>query len=425
MSANNFSTVELTTAKSSDPLHGSNHHHEMQQSYFVDTASVTPQEVIKKYLYNRTMTKETIGLRQALFKVQRTDAFLFGHQLTNYVGQYFTDIEGANHNSDIYNATGSYPSVFGFDWTSVLEDGRDFTKHVKFAYSVGAVVTFDWKTYNPDTTDGDANTIEGRPCEGILRGWSASKKYTFQLDEIVRNIKNFTDDESGCPIPIVFRLFHEMTGAWYWWGTGDSDDDVRTCSDEHYVELWQYTVAYMNKRGVGDQILWLYAPAKPSEYYDLAFHTRYPGNDLVDIVGFDRYSHVNDFSSDILEDCRATVNFSLANGMVAVIGETGIDDGIQNIASSNLSNWYYDNFTKVISGDEWNLCNKISYALTWENYSPNLYWVPLEGEPLIDGLTNSYSSRHTMFADDTRWVSMIYEKNYCQGTCLNASDNTH
>ena len=40
------------------------------------------------------------------------------------------------------------------------------------------------------------------------------------------------------PIPVVFRLFHEMTGWWYWWGT-------HSCETQDFIDAWQYTVDYI------------------------------------------------------------------------------------------------------------------------------------------------------------------------------------
>ena len=55
--------------------------------------------------------------------------FLFGHQNTNYIGQYFLDKDGTSGYSDVKNGTGSYPAVFGFDFADVVS----WTDHLAHA----------------------------------------------------------------------------------------------------------------------------------------------------------------------------------------------------------------------------------------------------------------------------------------------------
>ena len=47
---------------------------------------------------------------------------------------------GLSGNSDVMNGTGSYPGLFGFDFSDIVSKGKNFTNHIKFAYEQGAVI---------------------------------------------------------------------------------------------------------------------------------------------------------------------------------------------------------------------------------------------------------------------------------------------
>lgn len=334
--------------------------------------------------------------------------FLFGHQNTNYLGQYFKDKDGTEGHSDVYNGTGSYPGVFGYDWMDVIENGIDFTEHVKFAYSQGGVIAFDWKPYNPEMMGSSgANDVSGTPCKKILElSGTPYTRWVDWLDTIADSIKKFK--YNGVKIPIIFRLLHENTGGWYWWGT-KTIDGTATCSDEEYKGLFNFTQYYLNEEKSIHQILWLYAPAKPSYFYDLAFVDRYPGHDRVDLIGFDRYDDDSDYKSDVLDDCRTVGAFAEAHGKIACIGETGISDGIQD---STDKDWYYDDFAKVFMTDSKDECTKISYAMAWENANQHTYWVPLPQDELWDGFSKLYDSDYSVFADDKTWQKELEKNGY-------------
>lgn len=380
-----------------------------------DLAEAPSKFVVGSLPVDSGASAKTVGLFSSLLMARDSDRFLFGHQNDNFLGQYFRDDVGKAGHSDVMNATGSYPGLFGFDWLDVLENGLDFTEHVKFAYGEGAVIEFDWKPYNPET-GGDSNDVSGKPCSKLRDGKKKEiDTYTGWMDIIAGDIRKFTD-EDGDQIPIVFRLLHENTGAWYWWGTGDNDDDDPTCTNDDYVWLFNYTQSYFNDHHNLHNILWLYAPAKPSEHHSLAFHEtpygRYPGNDMVDLIGFDRYDTADDYSTSILEDCRAVANFSLNNGKISVIGETGVSDGIQNMTLDRYAEWFYDDFAAAILQDEMHLCSKVAFVLTWENAHPTKYWVPLPEDKTFPGLQKLHDTKMGIFADDDDWKRDIKHFGY-------------
>ena len=130
-------------------------------------------------------------------------------------------------------------------------------------------MTFSWLADNP--LGGDAYNVT---CGGyddllaeLLPGGELSATWNSWLD----TTSEFLDDlvfDNGEAIPAVFRLFHEGTENWYWWGT--------TCSSSaSYKNAWQYTTEYLAGKG-HQNLLWEYAPSKPSSLYAL-FEELYVG----------------------------------------------------------------------------------------------------------------------------------------------------
>ena len=58
--------------------------------------------------------------------------------------QFFKDYDSTNHNSDVYNATGKFPLVYGFDFTKVVTACANNLKHTcayAFAFVVSSALT--------------------------------------------------------------------------------------------------------------------------------------------------------------------------------------------------------------------------------------------------------------------------------------------
>ena len=218
--------------------------------------------------------KLTTGLKDALTAMSDEDGFLFGHHMTTYSGQYFTDTDAINDNSDVKNATGKFPLVYGFDFAKVIDDKGDFVAHVKAAYKRGGVMSFMWLTPNP-LNGQDSYNKTGNPCVELQAHGKANAQWLSYLD----TISDFL--EEIYPIPVVFRLFHEMTGWWYWWGT-------HTCATEDFIDAWQYTVDYLKETKGNDNLLMFYATSRIASDFTkyeqanvtAAMTANYPGGEI-------------------------------------------------------------------------------------------------------------------------------------------------
>lgn len=86
-------------------------------------------------------------------------------------------------------------------------------QHVKYAYQQGAIIEFYWEAWNP-VNGQDENNITGNPCKELLPGGTGNAQWTEWLGQIAEEVNQY--EVNGTKIPMIFRLFHENTGGWYW-----------------------------------------------------------------------------------------------------------------------------------------------------------------------------------------------------------------
>lgn len=117
------------------------------------------------------------------------------------------------------------------------------------------------------------NETTGDCMNEIMPGGKYNEIYTAYLDTIV----DYAKQVEGT---ILYRPFHENTGSWFWWGAD-------FCEPEVFKNVYRYTEEYIESQGVHN-ILYVYStgtePSKQTEVEE-----RYPGDEYVDIIGFDTY----------------------------------------------------------------------------------------------------------------------------------------
>uniref|UniRef100_A0A7S2C2A0 GH26 domain-containing protein n=1 Tax=Octactis speculum TaxID=3111310 RepID=A0A7S2C2A0_9STRA len=347
-------------------------------------------------------TDLTKKLYYALQAVSESEAFGFGHQYTNVYGQHWSHPDDVSK-SDVANSTdGDYPLVFGYDIQYIL-DGYDVSDYVMYAAEQGAVLTFYWQAHNPITNgnshDCGTNGINDDDVVSLILNGDSSHlahgTWLNWLDQVADFFETIT--VGGEKVPIIFRLFHEGTEDWYWWGTD--------CSlDSEFVDLWEMTQDYLTLERGMHNILWEYAPSKPSENYDLSFSSRYPGDERVDIIGFDRYSAPETYVSDVIRDCTDVTAFAKKRNKISALTETGVFNGIGTIETPA----YYHFYTTEVLHPIINACPELVYALTFTNFNTDKYWVPLPGQATYSGFREFYESNETYFLADPRWRSIEY-----------------
>lgn len=319
------------------------------------------------------------------------DGMVFGQHFAFYEGQKWKESSvSSNIQSDCNTSVGDHPALHGLDFGRSTNFAL-FKPYVEELYRRGGISTYSWHANNP-VTGGEAYDTTGKPVSAILemgKYWLAWKS---ELDKIADFLNNLSVD--GIKVPVIFRPFHENTGAWFWWGKGN-------CSPDEFKALWQLTVDYLrNDRGVHNMLL-AYSPSKISESEALA-KLMYPGDRYVDIIGMDAYSDNEKFKQYLVDGAKIICEWANNTGKIPALTEVGISKGLQN---STNDDWFTDGFLDLITGDS--LLRQLAYTMTWRNSSSSSYWVPLPGQPAYRGFVDFYNDPFTLFLRD---LKDIYKK---------------
>ncbi len=316
-------------------------------------------------------TAETKALYTNLKRVA-TQGFMLGHQDDLGYGIGWRDIPGR---SDIRDVVGEYPAVFGWDLghlelDSLREiDGIPFARQRQFvqqAYALGGVNTFSWHMRNPLDPKKTSWDKQDSTIRNLFANRKALRRYRSWLKKFAGYTKSLKGT-NGEAIPLIFRPFHEHTGNWFWWG--------RThCSPDEYKQLWRYTVDYLRKKKVHN-LLYAYSTDKfrsREEYLE-----RYPGDDYVDLLGFDIYHRPNpkDSVDRFVPETRQMVDMlrqmGQERGKLYAITEIGLELVLQ-------PNWWTKTLMPISQQAG------LSYVLLWRNGRQDHYYAPYPGQVSAD-----------------------------------------
>lgn len=248
---------------------------------------------------------------------------LFGHQNTLAYGHDWTGVPGR---SDVKDVAGAYPAVYGWDVMDLFAAGDGVTydpvradqlrRYILDGYARGGVITMSWHMRNP-TTKGDAWDVSRRVVERILPGGPDHARFVAQLDIAARFFASLRAPD-GTLVPVIFRPYHEHSGSWFWWGR-----DHATVAD--YVALWRMTVERM--RGVDGVHNLLFAYS--TDVFDTpdAYLERYPGDDVIDVLGFDDYHGIETRETlpRFVARVKTVVALARARGKIPAVTETGLE----------------------------------------------------------------------------------------------------
>ena len=250
----------------------------------VCAAEAPKADVVEVNIVTKNATPETRSLF-AFLKTNREKAIMFGHQHETTQGLTIKKTDGTE--SDTYNSVGDFAAVYGWDSLSIVapRPEGDVVPQIKKAYANGGIITISAHLNNPktDTEKGPWPTgtaWDKRPAvKDALPGGAYNKVLNNYLDQISDWAHKLKDDK-GTLIPVVMRLYHENTGAWFWWGNEQS-------TPAEYQQLYRYTVEYLrDKKGVTN-FLYAYSPNEFQNPKESDYLERYPGDQWVDVMGFE------------------------------------------------------------------------------------------------------------------------------------------
>jgi hypothetical protein len=338
---------------------------------------------------DKNATPETVTLLKNLKKLT-SKGIMFGHQDDLVYGVGWLYDEGQ---SDVKKISGDYPAVYGWELghlelgDAISLDSVSFDairKHIKEVYIRGGVNTISWHLRNPLTggTAWDVSSVE--VVKSILPGGSKHELFKTYMDKLADFIATLKDD-NGVSIPVIFRPLHEHTGSWFWWGQNQ-------CSTADYITLWRFIADYLKDVKNIHNLLYCYSSS--DNFNTVADYTeRYPGNDYIDMVGFDCYQsnidQKNTLRTSLNQKLKIIAGMAAENHKIAALTEVGFESVPDPV-------WWTDFLWKSMEN------TGISYVLCWRNAwnRPNHYYAPYPGQVSEKDFVDFYNLPGTLFQKD-------------------------
>lgn len=257
---------------------------------------------------NPRATPQARALLELIDSVSGTATLSGQHNAPQHVSRY----------SDLAEQiTGQCPAIWGQDFGFAADgdlDGVNFRPEViaeaRRQHATGSIITLMWHAVRP--TGEEPVTFDDNICNGMLtdRDWhdlltpgtAVHTRWQRQVDVIAELLAQLRDAQ----IPMLWRPYHEMNGAWFWWGGRPGPDGYTALCRQLYHRLVDVHRL--------DNLIWVWNANAPRD--DAADYAGfYPGHDVVDILAADVYE--NDYAQSHHDDLlRLGENRPIALGEV-------------------------------------------------------------------------------------------------------------
>lgn len=332
---------------------------------------------IKKNAVDKEMTDETAALLQNIFQLKTKGTMLGQHD-----GVWME--EGKALTGHLHNLSGRLPAIASYDfmfitnvnntegsWFRIRE--HEIRERIIAADRAGLIITMCWHYNDPYTQSTfyvkelpDAS-LKMKSFKSILPGGENHERYKKDLRKVAE-FSNSLRDDNGKLIPFIFRPFHEFDGEWFWWGAAYNEP-------EEFKTLWQFTVKYLRDTLNVHNILYAFSP-------DIKFNSkedyllRYPGDDYVDILGFDDYEDFK-YNAKRTEQARKRIRIvsSLAKEKNKPCALTEVGYFIKKGNATQVDLQRLENLLKTIS----DMHSHLSYAVFWGN-GGGVYCIPVQND---------------------------------------------
>ena len=341
----------------------------------------TTIDSVRQTLVDKNATPETVALFHNLQKLADDGKTLVGQQDPNVTATR------QRESTDIQWVTGKELAVWGHDFMDIAKatlPGASNEDNVRRqaerqaavsldyavrAYDQGIVNVFCWHLRDPEKLSFYARELSEKQRSTMFRdllpGGVHHEWYKVQL----RTIAVFAGKvkgQNGTLSPIIFRPFHEFDGDWFWWGKP-------YCTPQEYMDCWRFTVQYLRDELGVRNFLYAFSP-------DVRFNSeeefleRYPGDEYVDLVGFDDYS---DFENNRIEGAAKRLaiisDYAIRHGKLAALTEVGYRN------KPIPPTLYTDYYGKAIADSSL----QIAFFMFWRQSSGTPY-VPSPDSPLAE-----------------------------------------
>jgi mannan endo-1,4-beta-mannosidase len=356
-------------------------------------------------------TERTENLLENLKQLGDSGVYMFGHHDDTVYGigweADYTNDSTIGAKSDVKSVCGDLPAVLSFDLGHIELgdeknlDGVPFDRIRKEAinhFDHGGLVTLSWHLNNPlsggsSWVADSLKDIEQNTVAAVLEGGEKHEMFLGWIDKVADFI-NSLETPFGVKVPVVFRPWHEHTGSWFWWGQD-------FCTAEQYKALWNMTAERLKEKGIVNALL-AYSPGTEPNGEVEKYLERYPGDEIIDILGLDAYCFAPDADSTLISDFAQKLDRNLAmvtkvakeHGKAIALTETGYE-GIK------AADWWTKTLAPILSK------HPVSYVLIWRNAreKPTHHFAPYPGHISASDFIKFYNLNETLFLHD---VNALY-----------------
>jgi len=187
----------------------------------------------------------------------------------------------------VQKATGHLPALVGDDlgWGSNQDALRKIlvSDAIRRWNEKGMLLALSWHTCpvesrfaKDDCAWSDINKAgPSATIDSILTPGTSQQKLWFEkMDKAAESLKKLRD----AGVPVLWRPFHEMNGAWFWWGKQPRLKELWIQEQERFTNLHKL-----------NNLIWVYSPNCEMSYTE-SFDENYPGGRYVDVLGMDLYT---------------------------------------------------------------------------------------------------------------------------------------
>lgn len=239
----------------------------------------------------------------------------------------------------IMDKTGKQPAIRGIDMLSYNTTNTTWRddatgRIIEWTNKYHGIATVTWHWNVPTEKDSDevafyVKSTGNTPyttfsvTNAVTEGTWEHEKVLADIELIAGELKQAKDAD----VPIIWRPLHEAEGGWFWWGA----EGPEPCKKLYRLLYDKLT----NEYGL-DNLIWEwtgYTSPNSAEWY--------PGNDVVDIVGYDKYNAADGLPnlSSISSTFYSLVKSTDCEKMVAM-SENDTIPSLENLINDKAA-WLY------------------------------------------------------------------------------------
>lgn len=301
----------------------------------------------------------------------------------------------------ILETTGKQPAIRGIDLLAynTTSDWRDHAPErcIEWTNKYKGIATVTWH-WNVPTEKGSSTTAfyvesTGNTPYTTFSVTNALTEGTWENEVLLADIDLIAQELTKlkeADVPILWRPLHEAEGAWFWWGA----EGAEPCKKLYRLLYDKLT----NEYGL-DNLIWVW-----TGYTFPTSADWYPGDDVVDMVGYDKYNAADGLPnlSSISSTFYSLVQSTDGEKMVAMT-ENDTIPSLENLVNDKAAwlyfcPWYMNYLTSEQNNPVENLIEiyNSEYCITLDEL-PDLKTYPINEEKPTENLTTELTTESGEF----------------------------